>query len=262
MIGGVIESFVDLTYRGLSLGRRIRLSQVRPSSGYLELSAPMPVGTQIAIATDDGVTLDATVTWIHEQVGGSDRPPGMTVAPTLAAAPAAAWWSARIALPDDEAARSRTVQVVEAAPAAPGGAATLGGAAADVHEAPTIAMPAIELPAEAFPDRGAPDEPAAPTDPAAMRATGEHDVIDDGGHTMIMAPIDLATLGLDPATGGAGAASGAASDATGSAAGDAGGDEADADTDEPATGQERSTLQPSPPAQASGRGRKKRRLRR
>src|SRR5262249_44950456 len=67
----VLESFVDLTYRGLSLGRRVRLSQVRPSSGYLELPAPMPVGTQIALATDDGVTFDATVTWIHEQVGSS-----------------------------------------------------------------------------------------------------------------------------------------------------------------------------------------------
>jgi len=50
----VNESFVDLTYRGLSLGRRIKLTQVRPSSGYLELPSPMPVGTLVAISTDDG----------------------------------------------------------------------------------------------------------------------------------------------------------------------------------------------------------------
>ena len=61
---GVIESFVDLTYRGLSLGRRVRLSQVRPSTGYLELPAPMPVGSQIAITAEDGTAFDAVVTAI------------------------------------------------------------------------------------------------------------------------------------------------------------------------------------------------------
>lgn len=101
------ESFVDLTYRGLSLGRRVRLSQVRPSTGYLELPAPMPVGSQIAIAAEDGTAFDATVTAIHEQVAGSDRTPGMIVAPALAAEPAAAWWAARVSLPDDDALRPR-----------------------------------------------------------------------------------------------------------------------------------------------------------
>lgn len=103
----VNESFVDLTYRGLSLGRRIKLTQVRPSSGYLELPSPMPVGTQVAIATDDGVRFDATVVWIHEQVAGADRTPGMVVLPELGADPAAAWWKARVALPDDESPRAR-----------------------------------------------------------------------------------------------------------------------------------------------------------
>lgn len=103
----VNESFVDLTYRGLSLGRRIKLTQVRPGSGYLELPGPMPVGTQVAIATDDGVSFDATVAWINEQVAGADRTPGMVVIPELGAEPAAAWWKARVALPDDESPRPR-----------------------------------------------------------------------------------------------------------------------------------------------------------
>jgi hypothetical protein len=103
----VNESFVDLTYRGLSLGRRIKLTQVRPSSGYLELPSPMPVGTRVAIATDDGVQFDATVGWIHEQVAGADRPPGMVVLPDLGAEPAAAWWKARVALADDDSPRPR-----------------------------------------------------------------------------------------------------------------------------------------------------------
>lgn len=109
----MIESFVDLTYRGLSLGRRVKLTQVRPSSGYLELAAPMPVGTRVAIATDDGVAFDAVVTWIHEAVTGAERTPGMTVAPQLAGDLAELWWKERVALPDEEprATRSRTVTV-------------------------------------------------------------------------------------------------------------------------------------------------------
>jgi hypothetical protein len=103
----VIESFVDLTYRGLALGRRIKLSEVRPRTAFVELTAPMPVGTRLAIVTEDGLALDATVTWIHEQVAGAERAPGMFVAPVLAAEPAAAWWQARVALPDDDQPRPR-----------------------------------------------------------------------------------------------------------------------------------------------------------
>jgi len=94
------ESFVDLTYRGLPLGRRIKLTQIRPSTGYLEHPTPMPVGTRIAIATDEGVGIDAVVMQIHEQVGGSDQPPGMTIAPALAEGAPASWWKERVALPE------------------------------------------------------------------------------------------------------------------------------------------------------------------
>ncbi len=115
MLAAVIESFVDLTYRGLALGRRIKLTQVRPTTGYLELPMPMPVGTQIGITTDDGVALDAVVTSIHEQVGGSDRVPGMTIKPTLTEA-ALSWWQARVALPEEseedrEPGRNRPITV-------------------------------------------------------------------------------------------------------------------------------------------------------
>ena len=86
------ESFVDLSYRGLALGKRIKLTQVRPTLGHLEMPTPMPVGTTIGIATDDGVVLEATVAEVHEQVGGVERPPGMTVKPKLDSDAAHAWW--------------------------------------------------------------------------------------------------------------------------------------------------------------------------
>ena len=94
------ESFVDLSYRGLALGKRIKLTQVRPTTGVLEVPAPMPVGTTIGIATDEGVLLEALVAEVHEQVGGSERPPGMIVRPKLDADAQQTWWRARVALPE------------------------------------------------------------------------------------------------------------------------------------------------------------------
>jgi hypothetical protein len=248
---GVLESFVDLTYRGLSLGRRIRLTQMRPSSGYLELSAPMPVGTQIAITTDDGAAFDAVVTQICEQVAGVDRAPGMTVAPALTTDPAAAWWTARVDLSDDDAARprpraatgrSRPVTILPRShtdpPPLPGGRtdevptiiADLDAriaAAAEVDAAQTAAMPVIEMEAD----------PPADGDPGE---DGEHEVVDDGTRTTIMETIDPVALGLDLGP-------------------------ADDDDDDESDGEdgrgEPSTIPDGGAVEPSGRGRKKRKSR-
>ena len=75
------ESFVDVTYRGLSLGRRVKLAQVRPSDWAISrFRSPMPVGSSIAIITDDTVALDATVVEVHEQVAGSKPRPAWSCA--------------------------------------------------------------------------------------------------------------------------------------------------------------------------------------
>jgi hypothetical protein len=138
------ESFVDLSYRGLALGKRIKLTQVRSASGYLEMPGPMPVGTTIAIATGDGVELEALVAESHEQVGGSDQLPGMLVRPTLEGA-GEAWWNARV-IPD----------AVPSAPLDDGRTAVMEAVSvpeeAVVAEAPvedeakrTVAMDAVDL---------------------------------------------------------------------------------------------------------------------
>jgi hypothetical protein len=247
---GVIESFVDLTYRGLSLGRRVRLSQVRPSTGYLELPAPMPVGAQIAIAAEDGVAFEAIVTAIHEQIAGSDRTPGMIVAPALGHAAATAWWTARVTLPDDEVLRRLPV--------------TAGGRTRpptvrprshdDPHEARTIVMPMHELEAIA----------------AQARTDGEHEVVDDGNRTTIMDSIDPATLGID--LGGAAAVPEPAADSGGASGDDADREDAGGEGDGDGVGgddadaaeavQPGDTLADHPPVQPSGGGRRKRKLRR
>src|SRR5271167_4942831 len=94
------DSFVDVTYRGLPLGTRLKLSELRPTTGYVEVPHPMPVGTAIAIATDDGIAFDATVVSIREQTGGADKPPGMIVQPALDRDDARAWWKERVVLPE------------------------------------------------------------------------------------------------------------------------------------------------------------------
>jgi hypothetical protein len=225
----VNESFVDLTYRGLSLGRRIKLTQMRPSSGYLELPSPMPVGTHIAVAADDGVQFEATVAWIHEQVAGSDRPPGMVVIPELDADAAAAWWKAHVVLPDDELPRprprSRPVTVrprSHTRPTAPPAVALADdrpAIKADL-EARVAAAAGVEPPAPAIeppitagissehaivhPDDDdepemtvSTDEEPAPEPLPVLRRTGEHAVVDDGKPTTIMQSVDPEALGLD-----------------------------------------------------------------
>jgi hypothetical protein len=162
------ESFVDLSYRGLALARRVKLTQVKPSTGYVEMPTPMPVGTRVAIATDDGVSIDAIVAEIHEQVGGATVTPGMLVKPALDGA-AADWWKARVTAPDpvvDPEELRRTDPMLDTR--------TIVGK----RMSGEIAVPELI-------DDG--------------RDTGVMDAIqDDGKSTMMMDAVDLEALGLDP----------------------------------------------------------------
>jgi hypothetical protein len=216
----MIECFVDLTYRGLQLGRRVKLTQVRPSTGYLEIPAPMPVGTAIAIATDEGVVLEAIVTGIHEQVGGSDRTPGMTVAPVFddtgahpyrGAGDPRAWWRARVALPEEEAPapRNRPVTVrprSHTVPQPPPPAAVVDPdpPALDPTEQTEPELPGSKTTVTAAVDPELLEQLTRTTGEIdqRVRRTGEHDVVDDGKQTVVMDAIDPAALGLD--VGGSG----------------------------------------------------------
>ena len=197
MLAPVSESFVDLSYRGLPLGRRIKLTQVRPSSGFLELAAPMPVGTAIVITTDEGLALEATVMQIHEQIGGSERVPGMIVAPALAEEAGASWWKERASLPElapsvppPPPSRSRPVTVRPRSSTIPEPRSPEAPPPAELVDdaRPTIAMPALE---------------PEPTDPDA-----EAPIVDDGKKTIMMHSVDLTALGLDAGASGQFAASG------------------------------------------------------
>lgn len=215
------ESFVDLTYRGLALGRRIKLTAVRPTTGYLELPMPMPVGTSISIGTDDGVVFDATVTQIHEQVGGSDRVPGMTVAPVLAAEAAQAWWQARVTAPQESETKPERGKPITVRPRSHTIPAPPPAEAPADDPKRTMVMNAVdqEMLAKLTQSEGEVEH--------LVRRTGEHAVVDDGLRTTVMDAVDPAALGLDVgASGSMAAASGdeAAGDDDGGDDGNGGGE--------------------------------------
>lgn len=215
------ETFVDLIYRGLSLGRRIKLTQVRPQNGYLEHPTPMPVGTALTISTDDGLVLDAVVTSVHEQVGGSEVAPGMRFKPALATDQISTWWKARVTDTDPVlkpaapakspttppmTVRPRTQTVPEPVPA----------------DAPTVPTVPVPTPVVAAPSAPIPKPVEAIVDARRttvmnavdqqlleslaknpdeidrlQRRSGEYAVVDDGQRTMVMDAVDPAALGLD-----------------------------------------------------------------
>jgi hypothetical protein len=198
------ESFVDLSYRGLALGKRIKLTQVRPTAGYLELPTPMPVGTTIGIATDDGVLLEALVAEIREQTTGSDAAPGMVIKPKLDADAARAWWKQRVSLVEDKPmpapdAEGRVTVVSRR---------TTETAAPNVQDdgRNTAVMSTIDDSAgmptpsasDELPIMGEPTDPSLPRISAEMAAQNE--IVDDGKRTMMMDAIDLEALGLSPAS--------------------------------------------------------------
>ncbi|MBP9087692.1 MAG: hypothetical protein KBG15_16335 [Kofleriaceae bacterium] len=170
----MIESFVDLTYRGIELARRVKLTAVSASHGYLEVATPMPVGTEVAITTDENVRFTALVSEIHEQIAGATQAPGMRVAPSLLEADAQSWWAAR---------------------SASGGPSA---ATAPVIVAPALAAPVITSPASIVNMQAA---APAPRHSAAILAqveaesmTATHDVVDDGRRTVAMDAVDPALL--------------------------------------------------------------------
>jgi hypothetical protein len=182
------ESFVDLTYRGLVLGRRVKLTQVRPTTGYLEMPAPMPVGTAVGIATDDGVLASAIVTEIHEQVGGSEHVPGMLVKPALDSDAIRSWWSTRVALPELPVVPPPVPAVSTVRPKRSSAVPELVDDGRN-----TAAMAAVDAPVEELRDTQVIE---------VMNADEQVPIVDDGKRTIAMAAVDLEALGLDAASTG------------------------------------------------------------
>ena len=189
------ETFVDLTYRGLPLGSRARLAEVRPSTGYVELGQPMPVGTTIAIAADGVPAIAATVVGVREQTTGSERPAGMVVRPQLEDDAARAWWKERVTLPELE--KPRPVRPAAQPPPVP----------QVVVVQKRVTKPGIGVPVPELVDDGndtgvmdAVDPELLEDEPAAIESAPV--VVDDGKQTTAMEAADLAALGLEAVASG------------------------------------------------------------
>jgi len=179
------DSFVDLTYRGLAVAKRVKLTQVRPSTGFVELATPMPVGTLVQISsTEEGVAFEALVQDSIEQVSGRDLAPGMTLRPRLDGN-AVTWWKALVALPD--------VVKVEAAPVVgivrSKRASNAGGIPELMDDGRNTAVQAAVDPAKL----GVEPEPEKDTQVIPVM---DVPIVDDGRATTAMDAVDLAALGL------------------------------------------------------------------
>ena len=89
------EVLIDVTWRGLEVGRQVPLRELTDEHGRVDVALPMPVGSALSLRAG-GLEIPATVTRVLEQTSGGGETPGMVVAPTLDS-PARAWWSARAA---------------------------------------------------------------------------------------------------------------------------------------------------------------------
>lgn len=175
------ESFVDVSYRGLEVGKRLRLRDVRSETGYVEVPLPMPVGTRVEIVADGGLRIEAMVTGIHEQVGGSDAQPGMRVKPVLSGA-SATWWQERVDA-QAEAAEKAAAHVAAQARAEAEAAAAAKVAAAPVTDTPAAAM-----------NRSTTVMSTDAVKEALAAAEAGETLEDDGKRTDVMAVVDVSQL--------------------------------------------------------------------
>lgn len=210
------EAFIDLFYRGLSLGSRARMTHIDGRSAYVELPGPMPIGTALSIQVD-GLVIPARVIEIVEQTAGSERAPGMKVKPALEGEAERKWWASAsggelpveegrpAAKPVVEAKPAEAKPAVEAKPVEAKPAAVLVEDDAPAEEVkrsevsvlPEPPMVAEERPREPSPAASAHDtvemqampEHLAAAIAASEESTDVHPVVADGGDATVDAPV-------------------------------------------------------------------------
>jgi hypothetical protein len=202
MAGMSGEVFVDVTYRGLELGRRLKLREVGPSTAYLEHGTPMPVGAQVLLSTEHGLSIPVTVVRVHEQVAGAEMPPGMRVQASGLEGAAASWWRDLVSrddpqIPEVEAAPMRRARPLEPPPMAPPPAAEVAA-----EPPPTEKLPVVD---EADDDRPttmmaavAPPDESGDTDPGASQGGNGHTDRSPSRTTVMSAQEIREAIGTDP----------------------------------------------------------------
>jgi len=74
--------FVDVVWRGLRLAQKAKLSPSAETAAFVEIEAPLPVGTKVRLegaGDDGGFAVEARVVSVVEQETGARSAPGMRV---------------------------------------------------------------------------------------------------------------------------------------------------------------------------------------
>lgn len=204
------EVFVDVTYRGLELGRRLKLREVGPSTAYLEHGTPMPVGSQVLLATDEGLAIPVVVVRVHEQVAGAEMPPGMRVQATGLEGAAAGWWRELVSREDPQIPELEVAPMGRPRPLEPPPMPAPPPPAEEAASDQTQKMPPVEPEAEAPPPADderpttimtavmPPDHESGETDPGVPRH-GNGRPSDSPSRTTVMSAQEIReALGTDP----------------------------------------------------------------
>jgi hypothetical protein len=83
---------VVVRYRGLEVAKGLTMEGVGPSTAFLPLEEPLPVGTMLELSNDAGVSVSVSVLRVHERVGRGDGAVGVRVAASGLSGDAHAWW--------------------------------------------------------------------------------------------------------------------------------------------------------------------------
>jgi hypothetical protein len=202
------EAFVDVMWRGLEVGKRVKLHAIHPADAYIDHATPMPVGTVLSLKTDEGLEIPVTVLRVHEQVGGSTETPGMSVKPLLAdvGAAAATWWDQRREVPRarPEPDTGPPPMGTPAPALSPAALAAADDPRAAIVAKPTLTMSTVEVERALKAVKGAVEDEAdagntevmSAVDPALLEAIaveerGDPGLVDDGKRTMQMSVADV-----------------------------------------------------------------------
>jgi hypothetical protein len=137
------EQLVDVSYRGLSVGTSVALRDFGPSTAYLEVESPMPVGSVVDVTNDSGDGFSARVIHVREKTDSAPNA-GMRISVEELPASVQGWWQSQVSQEDPPVAAAPPPPAPEPEPEPE--------AAPESEAAPPEAVPE-EVPDNATPQR-------------------------------------------------------------------------------------------------------------
>jgi len=136
----------------MELGTQLSMVRFTESEAYLEVSAPMPVGSTLVVTAADDVQVEVVVRRVYEQLTGAEREAGMIVRPSALEGAAKIWWNNQIIEASEGAsAPSDTIEMETVSPDV-AAAEEKTAAAVSADPEPVAASAEAEAEAEAPPE--------------------------------------------------------------------------------------------------------------